>query len=194
MGRLKQFEKEEALHKSMNIFWQKGYEQTSLKDLLNEMNILNGSFYNTFGNKKKLFLETLEYYGQEITAKRASAFSDNKTFKKGIRAFFKKVFDSFKNQEVPRGCLLSNSISSEFLKDDDLFKFVQSEINSFEVFFKTQIQAAIDSGELDKNIDAKINASLLITYIQGLMRLNNLNSPVSKMQKQTELYLTSLGL
>lgn len=194
MGRLKQFEKEEALHKSMTLFWNKGYEQTSLKDLLEQMNILNGSFYNTFGNKKKLFIETLEYYGKEITAKRSIVFEQQDTFKKGVRAFFKKIFASYKDPNCPQGCLLSNSISPELVNDPELFQFIQNEITGFEKFFETQIQKAIDSGEIQSEISAKTFASLLVTYIQGLMRLNNLQVPISKMSKQTEIYLNSLGL
>jgi TetR/AcrR family transcriptional repressor of nem operon len=194
MGRLKQFEKNEALDRSMQVFWNKGYEQTSLKDLLSEMDILNGSFYNTFGNKKKLFIETLEYYGKEITAKRAAVFSEHKTFKKGLRAFFKKVFDSYKDPNCPKGCLLSNSISPELANDPELFEFIKNEINQFEEFFTAQIQSAIISGELDQGMEAKLTASLLVTYIQGLMRLDNLHVSVTKLKKQTELYLKNSGL
>jgi TetR/AcrR family transcriptional repressor of nem operon len=194
MGRLKQFEKEEALHKSMTLFWSKGYEHTSLKDLLAEMDILNGSFYNTFGNKKNLFIETLEFYGREITAKRADVFEQHDTFKKGIRAFFKKIFASYKDPNCPKGCLLSNSISPELINDPELFKFIQDEITGFEKFFEIQIQKAMDRGEIISSINSKTYSSLIVTYIQGLMRLNNLQVPVAKMNKQTEVYLNSLGL
>ncbi|OUR99553.1 hypothetical protein A9Q84_00605 [Halobacteriovorax marinus] len=194
MGRLKEFELQEALGKAMNVFWKKGYDKTSLKDLLTEMDILNGSFYNTFGNKKSLFLKTLEFYGEEITAKRANHLTTNESFKVGIRSLFEDVFKCFSDKKTPRGCLLVNSLSSELLKDQEVLNFVQTEIANFEEFFFIQLEQAVDSGELDKSINPKLTASILVTYIQGLMKLSSLEISSSKLEKQTSHFLEVIGL
>ena len=63
LGRPKAFDREEALEKAMYLFWAKGYEAASVRDLLAAMGINRGSMYATFGDKRSLFLETI---GQEI--------------------------------------------------------------------------------------------------------------------------------
>jgi len=194
MGRLKEFEMQEALGKAMNVFWQKGYDKTSLKDLLAEMDILNGSFYNTFGNKKSLFLKTLEFYGEEVTAKRAIHLSSNDSFRVGIRSLFEDIFKCFNDKKTPRGCLLVNSLSSELLKDREILSFVQNEIENFEDFFRTQLEQAVDSGELNKSLDTKLTAAILVTYIQGLMKLTSLEFSATKLKRQTSHFLDTVGL
>lgn len=194
MGRLKEFEMEVALGKAMNVFWLKGYDNASLKDLLSEMNILNGSFYNTFGNKKSLYLKTLEFYANEVTAKRASELEASETFKVGIRAMFKEMFKCFKDKSSPRGCLLVNSLSNELLKDPEVLDYVQAEIKNFRLFFKGHLDQAISNGELGESINSEVISSILVTYIQGLMKLSSIECGSSKVEKQTEVLLESLGL
>ena len=57
LGRPKEFDRREALEKAMEAFWAKGYEGTSVSDLLEAMGIHRGSMYDTFGDKRSLFLE-----------------------------------------------------------------------------------------------------------------------------------------
>lgn len=194
MGRLKEFEINEALGKAMHVFWLKGYDNTSLKDLLSEMDILNGSFYNTFGNKKNLFIKSLEYYDQNITATRASQFDSHKTFKKGLRSFFNTVFECIQDRSQPRGCLLTNSLSSELMKDEEIRLYVQKNLEDFQSFFKDRIDKAIKSGELDNSLNSEQISFLLITYIQGIMKMSCAEQCGKKLEKQTQLLLNSLGL
>nr|MDP9479507.1 TetR/AcrR family transcriptional regulator [Actinomycetota bacterium] len=60
MPRTREFEPETALQDAMELFWLKGYEATSMRDLLEGMGIGRGSFYGTFGDKRSLFLAALD--------------------------------------------------------------------------------------------------------------------------------------
>lgn len=62
MARPKEFNPAEALDKAMHVFWRKGYEATSMEDLLTAMDINRGSLYATFGNKRELFLKAMDLY------------------------------------------------------------------------------------------------------------------------------------
>ena len=64
MARTKCFNRDEALEKAIGAFWAKGYEATSVQDLVDCMGINRGSLYDTFGDKHKLFLEALDRYGK----------------------------------------------------------------------------------------------------------------------------------
>ena len=66
MARKIEFDRDEALKKSMILFWEKGYENTSMQDLVTTLEINRFSIYNTYGDKKALFHQALEYYRTHI--------------------------------------------------------------------------------------------------------------------------------
>ena len=192
--RNKEFKHDVALKKAMHLFWQKGYENTSLKELLKEMGILNGSFYNSFGNKKSLFIDILKFYDEDFVAKRNFVFKADKPFKKKIRYFFRHLFDRQQGAVCPKGCLLFNSVSSETINDIDIYKQIRSSIGNFEDFLCYEIEKAMKNKELDKHIDPKMTASVLVAYVQGMMKLSTLDYNDTKFRSQTDYFLSSLGL
>ena len=194
MGRMREFEDIKALEKAMFLFWEKGYGNTSLKELLDAMDIQNGSFYNTFGNKRTLFIKALEGYEKDFSLKREMLFNSGDSFKKKIRILFNHVFDRQKKTDCPKGCFLFNSVSSESLEDREIENLVRRGLSGFEEFLKDQIRFAIVKNEIDKNIDPSMTAAILITYMQGMMKLCVLDYSDSKFREQTKYFLTSLKL
>ena len=195
MGRNKEFNNEETLKKAINVFWEKGYEHTSLKDLLAEMGILNGSFYHTYGHKKNLFIEALKFYNHDFTNQRLLLFNSQKlTFQQKIRIMFNHVLDRQEAGICPKGCLLFNSVSSETMNDLDIYKLIRSSIDQFENFLEDEILKAIAKNELSQEINPKITATILITYIQGLIKLSVMDYQDIKFRNQTEYFITSIGL
>lgn len=194
MGRMREFNNDEALSKAMHLFWEKGYEHTSLKELLETMGILNGSFYNSYGNKRQLFIEAMKYYEKDFSQKRAMLFQNPKLdFRKKIRILFTHVLDRQEKSECPKGCFLFNSVTSEILEDVELFKLVRKGVVDFEDFLENEISQAVQKKEIIASIDPKLTAALLVTYIQGLMKLSVLDYSDAKFRNQTEYFLVSLG-
>ena len=72
MARTKEFEPLVALDTAMELFWRKGYEATSMRELLDAMGIGRGSFYDTFGDKHALFLSALDRFQEVRTGPRPS--------------------------------------------------------------------------------------------------------------------------
>ena len=195
MGRSREFNNAEALSKAMHLFWEKGYENTSLKELLETMGILNGSFYHSYGNKRQLFIEAMKFYENDFSQKRAMLFKNpNMSFKKKIRILFMHVLDRQEASVCPKGCFLFNSVSFEILKDVELFKLVRKGIEEFENFLETEITLAIRKKEIRESVNPKLTASLLVTYVQGLMKLCVLDYSDSKFRNQVEYFLESLRL
>ena len=69
IGRPREFKEQEALSQAMEVFWHKGYEGTSVQDLLEGMGINRGSMYDTFGDKRTLFLKAVEYYRSHVVSR-----------------------------------------------------------------------------------------------------------------------------
>ncbi len=93
MSRPKEFKKSDVLLKAMKIFWDKGYEGTSISDLTEKMNISRSSLYETFGDKHELFIEALEFYLSMTHVKKNENFSKAKNVKIGMYDFFKNAID-----------------------------------------------------------------------------------------------------
>jgi TetR/AcrR family transcriptional repressor of nem operon len=112
MSRAIEFDKDEILDKAMNVFWNKGYESTSMKDLMDATGLLKGSIYNTFDSKENLFILCLEKYGRQ---------SKSMHYKEGdpgeyLRSFFQRLVDQGVNKDFKKGCLIMNSCM-EFAHD-----------------------------------------------------------------------------
>ncbi len=194
MGRNKAFNESDALGQAMRLFWRQGYANTSLKQLLAEMNMLNGSFYNCFKDKKTIFFKTLAHYNQEITSGRQKALIRHDDFSDGIRALFSEIFKTFDDKNEPNGCLIVNSMVDEVLCDDELKTFLYHDFNQFVKFITDRIQLSIDLKHTLTNVPAKQLAFILVTYIQGLFRVSNTDVDTTQLKSQTNEFLNAFSL
>ena len=108
MARPKAFDCAQALLAAMQVFWVKGYEATSLEDLLAAMKIGRQSLYDTFGDKRALFMEALVQYRELTDAYLRGCLADAPTVKAAFQRLFMQVVDEPEAHQR-RGCLLINS-------------------------------------------------------------------------------------
>jgi len=99
------FDERDAIEKAMHVFWSKGYEGASLKDLMQATNLQKGSLYNSFKSKENLFLLCLERYGQLSR----SFFYHEGDPKKYLRQFFDRLISEGLNKDNVKGCLIMNT-------------------------------------------------------------------------------------
>lgn len=119
MSRNTDFNKEEVVGKAMEVFWNKGYEKTSMRDLVEATGLLKGSLYNTFESKENLFLLCLEKYGAHS---RSFYFSEGDDPKAYLKKFFKRLVDEGVDKDFTKGCLIMNSCLEFMGKDNALGK------------------------------------------------------------------------
>ena len=194
MGRIKLFQNDEALTKATYLFWEKGYEKTSLAELLREMNILNGSFYNSYGSKKNLFIMSLDYYLKTHALTVANRFKAKKTFKEGISDLFNNSLKN-KNLDHPKGCFLINCLASPALiQDDELGKIIKEKLGEFYCFIEKQFVLAQRIGEISIDLDPTVTTHLILTYLHGRMQMTEVFPHDKKSKKQIDHLLNSLGV
>jgi TetR/AcrR family transcriptional repressor of nem operon len=91
MARQKEFNRDEVLHKAMEVFWMRGYERASIQDLVEHMGISRQSIYDTFGDKHWLFLQALDRY-REIQSRKVFAVLERPgSMKKNLRQLFEEA-------------------------------------------------------------------------------------------------------
>ena len=190
MARKKEFDVNNALHKAMLLFWEQGYEKTSMKELVSQMGVHKGSMYDTFGDKHTLYVNTLEHYlelAQQIIEK---GISDTKSAKEAIRFIFNWAIEQ--EEEFPLGCLIVNTAVELAKHDPEARQRVQSSWDFAEQLVYELILDGQQSGEFSKMLDAKEMAMILYNSIIGLQVKAKLTSDREKLNKIIDINLSFL--
>ncbi|CAM3545322.1 TetR/AcrR family transcriptional regulator [Paenibacillus lupini] len=166
MTRSKEFDEREVLLKAMYLFWEKGYEKTSLQDLVTHMGIHRRSLYDTFGDKHSLFVKTLELYDKHKTATIKAEVTRGRSAKQAIRFIFDLLIEV--NDDRPLGCLFVNSATELALRDPEVREITNESFINGEKVLVDIIQKGQQSGEIPIDKDAKILAASLQTTLIGL--------------------------
>lgn len=109
MGRPREFEPDAALDKAMHLFWEQGYEATSMQELVDAMGINRGSLYSTFGNKEQLFQAAIDRYCEQATTAMLDLLAQRGAPKQVLRAFFDAVIEQNTAAGPKRGCFMTNT-------------------------------------------------------------------------------------
>src|SRR5262249_37070188 len=118
MAGIKQFDRDEVVDRAMTTFWTRGYEATSIDDLVAATGIGRGSLYGTFGDKRQLFLIALDRYWDTINQDLTAQLSDPDP-RRALERMFEALIRRLSDPKFPRGCLITNtSVDSCYLGDE----------------------------------------------------------------------------
>lgn len=168
----KDFYVELAVDDAMKVFWMKGYEATSISDLVKAMNINKGSLYNAFGNKKALFIRALLKYdrqNRQALLRRLEAMDDPLA---AIQALFDAMIEESLGDREFKGCLLVNTAIELPHHTGDVRDIVSSALGDFEGFFSRMVRRAQDNGQASDRLDADTIAKSLLSQVVGLRVLS----------------------
>ncbi len=172
MARQKAYNEEVVVEKAMHLFWQHGYEATSMQMLEKEMGINKFSIYSSFGNKHGLFLESLKSYNVKIK----SIFEEFKNSNKGIEDIKDFFYNSVSICNVngnQKGCLVTNTYN-EFSETED--KQIKEQMNSFMTHLKDLFieKIRMDSTKDDETVLKLANYLVLAKHgLAAASRVNN---------------------
>lgn len=166
-GRPKKFDPDCALERAMNLFWERGYEGTSLGDLLSAMGISRQSLYDTFGDKRNLYLAALDRYRtQQRNAVVAELFVEEPALPE-IRAVFDKVVASACCGSL-KPCMLGKSAIEQGPGETDVQAALKDTLHELEARFELAIRNASRKGELREVSAPRAVARHLVNTLQGL--------------------------
>ncbi|KUF27790.1 TetR/AcrR family transcriptional regulator [Lysinibacillus sp. F5] len=168
MARTREFDEEKVLEAAMQLFWEKGYEATSLSDLTARMGIQRPSIYSTFGDKKELFEAALRRYTTSRAADIRARLQSHASVKQAFATFFEEVIAAEYTKDLSNGCFCINTMV-ELAPHDERFEILTREHQLYlAVIFQETIERGIQSGELDADTDAKSLAQALLVALIGL--------------------------
>jgi TetR/AcrR family transcriptional repressor of nem operon len=190
LARTKEFDPDFALERAMEVFWSQGFEAATLPDLLYEMGISRQSLYDTYGDKRTLFLAALERYlaivddALEDLERPEATLGD-------IRAYIEGRVRMFTTSE-PQGCLLVRSALELGHVDEEVAHVVQRFMRRVERAFARAAQNSIDRGELETHRSALVLGRFFANTLHGLNVLACTGSSRRRMREVVDIAFDGL--
>ena len=168
MARHKEFDRDEALHKAMEVFWSRGYEAASIEDLVKHMGVNRQSLYDTFGDKHALYLQTLDRYREVEGRKMFELLEQPGSVKKTLGQLFEGVVEKALCDGQRRGCFMGNAMSELAGRCKETAARTCSNMAAAEEAFYRALLRGKKEGELKGIQDPRAVARFLYSSLQGL--------------------------
>ena len=192
MARTKEFDQDKALEKAMELFWQKGYEATSIQDLTEHLGIGRRSLYDTFKSKHALFLAALDRYATLNDDPVPTLSEQTTTPKMAIRHTFEQIIDESVRDKARFGCFLVNSAVELAGQDDAVTVRSREACQHLEYKLYQCLSQAQSMGELGPDRDLPALAQYLTNAIFGIRVMAKMNPDRKALTNVMDLTLSVL--
>ena len=173
----KQHDTNDFVDGAMRLFWSRGYEGTSINDLVDATGINRGSIYASFDGKRDIFLAALARYDDLYRARFLTALERRCTPKEAIVAAFRSAAGHDADGALPAGCLVVNSAVELSPHDPEIAAAVDLSLSALIGFFRSRVEAAKAAGEVRPDLDAEAATTTLYALFLGLRVMTRSNAP-----------------
>lgn len=200
MGRPRIFDEDRAVDQAMRLFWRRGYDGTSLRDLSQELGIKPGSLYAAFGDKQALFHRSLDRYCEGQTAGMLAALQRAGPILPRLRALLVGVAQA--NQAAheraaagvagdPSGCLIVGT-TMDRADDEQAMDRVRATFDRIDLALESALHRASSTGEISASIDSAAAAHFLMTFLQGVQVVSSADPQHPQLEAAIDLALGAL--
>lgn len=173
LGRPRTFDETAALDAAVDRFWQKGFADTSVRDLASDMNIAGASLYNAFGDKRLLFQAALQRYLDREARRRIKSLDSEVDPILGLERFFRDLVASAIASDW--GCLLVNSAMEIAPHDETLAADIRAGLSEIENGFHRAIISGQARGVVLKDRSPVDSSRLLLAAVIGILVLSRVS-------------------
>lgn len=168
MPRNKSYSKDEVLEKAMLVFWENGYEATSVRQLEKAMGINQFSIYASFSNKKGLFIESLKNYRKYVKTNRFQNLLKDHARLSDLEVFFWDFTKAIKQGNMFNGCLVVNTAGEMGAKDENITRELNNYFTFIKEMMKNVLKNSLEAGDISQAIDIEQHSNFLLGIMQGL--------------------------
>jgi TetR/AcrR family transcriptional regulator, transcriptional repressor for nem operon len=168
VARTKEFDPDAALRDALELFWERGYEATSMADLVERLGIARASIYATFGGKREVYLKALDRYGELADPSLLNDLSQPGPALPAVRALVTRYAMEAAHDDKRRGCFVVNTAVELAPHDPDAARRVQASWDYLETALTSALIRARAQGELAESKDPRALARFLLVFLQGL--------------------------
>jgi TetR/AcrR family transcriptional repressor of nem operon len=167
MPRPATFNAEVILERAMLLFWTQGYAGTSIQDLVEGTELLRGSLYHAFGDKRSLYIQTLRRYGHLALAQTFEVWNPEESVLNNVRAVLMQIVE-MPEAEKRRGNMVCNCIVELVPHDAEIAQVVEGILDEFKRMFQSSLERAQQAGGVDAHTNTTALARYLVSSTQGL--------------------------
>ncbi|MZQ86735.1 TetR family transcriptional regulator [Paenibacillus sp. 5J-6] len=192
MPRVKEFDVDEVLLKAVRLFWEQGYEKTSINALVEHLGIHRRSLYDTFGDKHQLFLQAIERYNEYLSGQFHSGITRADSTRQAVRFLFDFMIEGY--DDKPPGCLLVNMAVEVAPWDQEVDMKTLESFDKVEKLLVELIQRGQESGEFVTNRDASELAENMHNTMLGLRVLARTSANKEKLHRIADSAISLLDV
>ena len=176
----------------MRVFWARGYDATSLCDLIEAMGISKSSFYETFGNKHDLFLASLDHYRDTVIGRLSLNLESAASPRAAIAATLRRVLDTEPRPGDAPGCMIGRCAVEIAGRDRAAAARVAAGMARIEASFHRAVARAQALGEIPATHDARALARYLTSSMNGLRVMAEAKADRATLEDIVRLTLAAL--
>jgi TetR/AcrR family transcriptional repressor of nem operon len=193
VARTKEFDPDAALQAALELFWQRGYEATSMSDLVDRLGIGRASIYATFGNKHELYLKALERYDRAGLPPMVRELSQPGPALPAVRSVVRRYATEAADEQLRvNGCLVTNTASELAPHDAAAARHVERNWDQLEAVLHSALIRAQAQGELPAERDPLTLARMLLVLLQGLRVVGKASTDPTRVRDAAEQALALL--
>jgi TetR/AcrR family transcriptional regulator, transcriptional repressor for nem operon len=168
VSRPKEFDRDQALDLATEVFWKRGYEATSIGDLVDALGIGRQSLYDTFGDKHALYLASLDRYRQRHGSAVAAALGADVPLRRSMRMFFEGAIDQLLGDPHGKSCMLVAAVAERCPDDPEVAERFCSNLHGMEQALQHRLIRAQQEGEIARHLEPLALARYFVNTLNGL--------------------------
>ncbi|MER8269183.1 TetR/AcrR family transcriptional regulator [Streptomyces griseus] len=193
MARTKEFDPDAALQSALELFWRRGYEATSMTDLVEHIGIGRASIYATFGSKHELYLKALDRYTETHDPLLVSELSQPGPALPAVRTLVRRFATEAASPEGRlNGCFVTNTAAELAPHDAAAGRRVEFSWEHIETLLHSALVRAQAQGELPEGRDPRALARMLLVLLQGVRIVGKASHDPARVRDAAEQALTLL--
>lgn len=177
----------------MHLFWDKGYEETSMADLVKATGVSRYGFYTEFGDKHDLFLKCVDRYADTAIKQTLSPLEEENASLPELRAYFERFVASAQSGQPQRGCLIGNTAMSMMNVDDAMAARIERHYTRMRAAFVNALNNAVRRGELAADEDVEALADYLVGAANGYLSCIRIGMSSTQIENFLRILLKGLA-
>jgi TetR/AcrR family transcriptional repressor of nem operon len=186
------FDTDSVLDQFLAVFWENGFRATTTKALANSAGISESSLFNSFENKREIYLSILRRYKEKSLHWREQMESEESALE-GLRNYWNSLAAMAMDPAHSRGCLITNA-TVEQIADPEIEKYLKSVHLDYDKAFRKTLDRAVSQGELKPDTDTVALAQYLSHSAQGMRVLSKINPDRRKIDNIKKMTMNTLAM
>ncbi len=171
MPRQREFDPHKALQTAIALFWEKGYFDTSVDEIVKRTGVAKYGIYGTFGTKRELFKKALTQYASDRHKDIQRPIRKPNASLPEVLAFFKDTPSLITAKDYPNGCLIVNTGIELGMRDPEISDFIKGFFHDTTKVMQHCLERAVGKGQLPKSTDVTSLATYLVTEFRTSLML-----------------------